>query len=370
MRILLSALLLISWIHGFGQASQPNEVKDCEIVTSQTIDRLSEDLKRQQLDSFDLIVNEWVRLCGITECTQRLIILKSIKDHQPIEAAIQLYLENNFHRELKYRIENAKRINFGYIYAHSKAYFDFVPLRHQIDSIIAEESSMLLKTNTLNPDEKLFCLMFTGDILAFDKEIKKSEYDKSFTKQLLLKNHREKSNQFIAYTLYTGMYRPLRPNSIFSNSPMIGLTFGSPLKHKLLVELGIKFRININDASFNYYALGDTNFVNSDLSVFFGGTIGYKLYESEKLILIPKIGIGLESVDTGLSEPVTNSQQGTELDIETLHLSLGLSALTPVSKRSYLGIGMNYHYCPYQWDKNLLTQFDNNLLSAEVFWRF
>jgi hypothetical protein len=299
-----------------------------------------------------------------------LIIFKNIKDNKPIDSAIQVYLKNNFHRELKYRIENAKRINFGYIYSGSKAYFDFVPLRHPIDSIIAEESLNLLKTNTLKPDEKLLCIMFSGDIEGFDKEIKKTEYDKSYTKQYLTKKYRERSNQIIAYTFYSGMFMPIGRHNIFSYSPIAGLTFSTPLNYKLMVELGIKFRFNINDGSFNYFALGDTNFVNSDLSIFFGGTIGYKIYESEKLILIPKVGIGLESVDTGLSEPINNSQETKEFDIETLHLSFGLSAMTPVLRRSYLGVGLNYHYCPYQWDKNLLNKFENNLLSAEVFWRF
>lgn len=370
MRIILGILFLTTWITGYGQTAHSNEIKDCEYLTIKTIDRLSEDLKQNRLDSFDLFINDWINQCGIAECTQRLIILKNIKDKKPLEASIQVYLENNFHRVLKNRIEDAKRINFGYIYSNSKAYFGFIPLRHQIDSIIAEESIKLLKYNTLNPDEKLMCIMFSGNVEGFDKEIKKSEYNASYIKQLLTKNYREKSNKWIAYTFYSGMFRPLRSNDIFSNSPMVGLTFSSPLSYKLIVELGMKFRMNINDASFNYYALGDTNYVNSAVSVFFGGSIGYKIYESEKLILVPKLGIGLESVDTGISEQLTNSQEEKEHDIETIHLSLGLSAMTPVFKRSYVGIGFNYHYCPYQWDKNLLNKFENNLVSAEVFWRF
>jgi hypothetical protein len=151
---------------------------------------------------------------------------------------------------------------------------------------------------------------------------------------------------------------------------MFGLTFSSPLSNKLIVELGIKFRININDGSFNYYALGDTNHVNSDVSIFFGGLIGYKIYECKKFILIPKFGVGLESVSTGISEKMNNSQDKTYHDIETIHFSFGLSAMTPVFRKSYIGIGINYHYCPYQFDTNLYTKFDNNLISTEIFWRF
>jgi len=94
------------------------------------------------------------------------------------------------------------------------------------------------------------------------------------------------------------------------------------------------------------------------------------LGKRKKMILISKLGVGLESVSTGISENKNNSQDKTFHDIETINLSLGLSAITPVFKKSYIGIGINYHYCPYHLDKNLLTKFDNNLISTEIFWRF
>ena len=49
--------------------------------------------------------------------------------------------------------------------------------------------------------------------------------------------------------------------------------------------------------------------------------VGYKIYESEKLIVVPKFGVGLESVSTGLSKQKKNTQDKTYYDIETLHLS-------------------------------------------------
>ena len=185
-----------------------------------------------------------------------------------------------------------------------------------------------------------------------------------------MKNHREYYNEFLTFTIYTGFFTPINKNDIFSTSPMLGFTLSSPLKNKLLIDFGFKFRINVNDGAFSYYALGDTNSVNSNVSFFLGGLFGYKIYESKKLALIPKFGIGLESVDTGISEKKNNSQDQTYHNVETIHLSLGLSAMTPVFKKSYIGIGVNYHYCPYQFDKNLLNKFENNLISAEIFWRF
>ena len=212
--------------------------------------------------------------------------------------------------------------------------------------------------------------MFSGNIEGFEKEIKKHEYNDGHLKPFLLKKDRDDHNKWMAYYIYLGSYRPISSKDVFSYAPMIGLTISSPLSHKIMVELGAKFRLNLNDGSFKYYAKGDTNQVNSATSIFLGGLIGYKIYESDKLILVPKLGIGLESVDTGITEKGKNSDTEKSKDIETLHLSLGMSAMTPVFKTSYIGIGINYHYCPYQWDKNLLTKLDNNLLSTEIFLRF
>jgi hypothetical protein len=370
MRLIFTLALTIIWIGSFGQSNKSEEIPDCEVLTLNVVNQLSEKLELNQLDSFDIIINDWINSCSISECTQRLIIIKNILDKEESKGSIRTYFENEFHLVLKYRIEDSKKINYGYIYSGYKAYYGYVPLRHSIDSIVQRISINLLKGDHLSPDEKLICIMFSGDTEKFEKEIKSHEYNESYIKQYLLRNFRDNNNSWLAYTIYTGVYRPISSNDIFTYSPMFGLTFSSPLRNKLIVELGIKFRLNVNDKSFDYYALGVTNNVNSDVSIFFGGLVSYKLYEREKLILLPKVGVGLETVDTGLSEEKDNSEDKKYLDIETIHLSFGISAMTPVFRKSYLGLGLNYHFCPYGLDENLLTDFDNNLISAELFWRF
>lgn len=371
MRIIIAFLMLTIWLDVMGQSNNSdNEILDCEKLTLKTINKLTNDFNYNQLDSFDHYINAWTMQCGISECTQRLIILKKMIDKNPSEVYIRTYFENNFHGVLRNRIEDSRRINFGYLYTDSKAYYGFVPLRHEIDSIVMEESVKLFNSNTLNADERLICLMFIGDIEGFDNEITKHEYDKGFIKPYLLKNYREYNNSWLGYNIYTGVFRPINTKYVFTYSPLIGFSISSPLSNKFIFETGVKFRININDGSFQYYALGDTNRVNSDVSVFIGVLIGYKMYESEKLIVVPKLGIGLESVDTGLSERKNNSQEKTYYNIETIHLSIGLSALMPVLRRNYIGAGIHYHYCPYQLDKNLYSVFDSNLISTEIFWRF
>ena len=369
MRLIYILIFVVIWINSFGQNNR-NEIPDCEVLTLNVVNQLSEKLEKNQLDSFDIIINNWIKACSTSECTQRLIILKNIMDNEKSINSIRTYFEHDFHYLFKNRIKDSKRIDYGYIYYANKAYYGYVPLRHSIDSIVQKISLDLLKKERLTSDERLICIMFSGDTERFEKEIKSHKYKESFIKQYLFDNHRDNLNRWLSYTIYSGVFRPISTNDVFTYSPMIGLTFSSPISNKLIVELGMKVRININDDSFNYYALGDTNYVNSDYSIFFGGLVSYKMYESEKLILLPKFGIGLESVDTGISEKKDYSNDKVYYNVNTVHLSLGLSAMTPIFQKSYLGFGINYHYCPYQLDDNLYTDFDSNLISAEVFWRF
>lgn len=371
MRKKLTLTLFLFWNGSFGQTKEPlPSISDCEILTSIALNRLEHAYLNNTLDATESILNEWIRPCGITEFTQRFVILKNIMNNKPALTDIHTYFDNGLQYVFSNRIEDSKRIDFGYIYTNSKAYYGYVPLRHPMDSISIALSLQALKTKVLTADEKLICILFSGELDTFREEMKKNEYRKSYIKETELKKFRDYANNGLAYVLYAGYFTSIRTDNIFSYSPMVGLIFSSPLRNKVVVELGVKFRFNVKDGYFDYTALGTTNQVNSDVSIFLGTLVGYKIYERDNLIVIPKFGVGLESVDTGLSKKKKNTNETTYYNLETIHLSLGLSAMTPILKKSYMGIGVNYHYCPYQLDNNLRTKFNNNLVSTEMFWRF
>ncbi|MBK9396900.1 MAG: hypothetical protein IPN55_06555 [Saprospiraceae bacterium] len=132
----------------------------------------------------------------------------------------------------------------------------------------------------------------------------------------------------------------------------------------------MKFRLNINDENFDYYALGIINDVNSKLGFSIGLAGGYKIFENENLIIIPKIALGYESISTGLREYDEESEETFFHNVETLHSSIGLSVLKPIFRRNYIGMEVNYHYCPYGFDDDLISKFDNSAYSFEIFFRF
>jgi len=47
-----------------------------------------------------------------------------------------------------------------------------------------------------------------------------------------------------------------------------------------------------------------------------------------------------------------------------------MSAMTPIFNRFYIGAELTYNYNAYQLDKRLLSDINNNSLSAEIYLRF
>lgn len=375
LRFTLLFILIASFLFGQDnnvkkQLTAKREIIDCELITLNAIDLLSEQLLSNNRDTFKLIVNEWTKSCGESECAQRLLIIDAIRNNEPSLELIQNYLNNGYHYNWTSRLYNSKKSNYAYIYSNKALYYEFVPLRHRIDSVCISLSKKILEQDSLTSDEKLICIKFSGEMEESNKEINKKEYNDSYIKQYVIKENFQYYNSGIGYSFYTGIYRPIGTNNIFNNSPILGFTFSSPLAYKFIVELGVKFRININDNDFLFYAFGDTNTVNSDVGVFFGGYFGYKIYEKDKIIILPKFGIGVESVSTGLSKKENNSEETNYYNVETVHLSLGVSVMRQIFKRNYIGLEITYHYCPYQTVKSLYTEFNNNSLSAEVSFRF
>jgi len=378
MKVNLTIIFILTWVNLFGQTDSvsfsPKLLQtpvDCEVVALNATDRLSKCLLDNNFESYDAIVNEWIKMCGFSEYTQRLIILKSIIHHKNSSDAIKTYFQFRFYIKYADRVSASKKANYGYEYSSSKEDYGFIPLRLPLDSIIVRKSAELLKSNSLSPDERLICKLFLEDIDEFDKECKKSEYKGSFIQDFRKERLKEYSENMFWFGLNAGVYGSIGKEHIFGNNPLLGLTFGGKIKKNLSIEVALKMRLNYNDKPFNFLAFEDTNTVNSDMSIFMGGLFGYKLVDKNNFSIESKLGFGLESVNTGLSKSDGPTSQDREYyDLSTIHLSLGFAALVPVFEIHRIGLEITYHFCPYGANSNLLTKFDNSALSAEIFYRF
>ncbi len=346
------------------------EIINCETVAFNAADLIYEQWSIANFDSCDLITNEWIALCGSGEFIRRMVIIEHILQNKEVTDSIQSYISKEFYLKFRWRSMDSKRADFGNYYTKNEGYFDFVPLRHPLDSLLFKSASDILRSDTLSDDERLICTLFSGDTERFESAVLKKEYKNSHIGSYARKKLSNDRQRWLMFNIYTGVFHPIGKEQIFSFSPTIGLSVTSPMMYKLIGELGFKIRINLNDNEFKYYALGDTNLVNSGTSIFLGGFLGYTLFSNDKITIIPKIGIGLEDVDTGLSRDKDNSDQTEYFNLKTIHLSGGITAMVPVRIANFIGLGLSYHYCPYQWDKNLYTKISNHQISAELFYRF
>ncbi len=342
----------------------------CEKAALKNAHELALKFTNLEFNSIDRSISEWQDICGINEINSRSRIIQNIIKGVSADDIIREYINSDFHYVFKYRMEYSSYSDYEYLFEDYRTYFDFIPLRHPIDSALMLRCRELFKSKTLSPDESLILILFSGDVKNFERESKKTNYKKGYIPGFMAADKRIMADKEMGILLYGGMYTPLSESKVFGVNPTIGLGLTSPMKWKFFWEASIKFRIHINDENFDFIALGDTNNVNSDLGFFAGLFLGYKIYESEQFSLIPKFGIGLEYIGTGLEGYTDESEEPEYYNIETLHTSVGISLLKPIFRRNYIGLEVSYHYSPYNWEKNLVTKFDNSAYSVELIFRF
>lgn len=163
--------------------------------------------------------------------------------------------------------------------------------------------------------------------------------------------------------------------------------YSSKLSNQFIYDLGVKIRVNSNDRSFDYLLYDEIQTVNSGVSLSFGGNLGYKIYDNNKFIIAPKVGLYYEATSTGLTE-VTSDYYDDYYDdyyyddydqpansvqfhnVNSMRLNAGLTVMRHLAKKKYLGIEAAYHYISYDWEKNLLTEIQSNYASLQMFFRF
>jgi hypothetical protein len=364
---------------GFNNSSVAQNVKtidfsfDCEKEVKKLIDIPFDFETKIGLDSISLQLSKLKFNCGETEFSSRFNILLKISQKINVDSEIIQYYTNEFDSKYRYRLDASKSVDFGFRYAGNEGYFGFLPLKHPLDSLLIQTAKeLLLSQPDISKDEKLICLLFSGNLDNYYKELKRNKSQDRKTPNSKINFPYDDPRYNVHFTLYVGSYTNIGKNKFFGTNPVIGISLGSPLVHKFSFDLFIKFRLNVNDKPFDYFALEKFNTVNSKLA-FSGGIIGsYKLFETNRNLILGKIGVGGENIMTGLDIKTKNgnSTSTESFDVETLHLSIGFSYAKTIKFSKYIGVGINYHLTPYGWDKNLKTKLDYSALSLETFYRF
>lgn len=89
---------------------------DCEIITQKAINKLAFELKNKNFLVFDSVLDNWINICGISEGTQRLLIIEALINGEESESLIHEYFESNYEYYFADRVKFTKKRNYGYIY--------------------------------------------------------------------------------------------------------------------------------------------------------------------------------------------------------------------------------------------------------------
>lgn len=377
------------------QAQQEN----CESISEISLDRLTPLLDKNDFSQVDVLLTTIESVCGVSEVTQRIRIIRLIIDKQPADAAIDDYLNNQLDVKFTVRLDNADDENFKTIYESNKAAFDFIPLGHPIDLLTKQKATALLNSSSynLNPKEELICLLFADRIHDFYNELDKRQAqvpvqtqtgsDEILTTTSSTKVKKTQNNPIQeakergGIVLSAGAYMPLgATNPVFKNNAVLGISVMSPLSHAFIFEGMLKIRVNSNDRDFDYMLRDEIYTINSKATYFMGGSVGYKVYDNEKYIIYPKIGIAFESTNTGLSETIYNDNSYDEYgdqtsytrynNLNTVNFAPGVTFMRYVAGKTFMGLNVNYHYSPYHMNNNLETEIFNSYASVEFFMRF
>ncbi|WP_286859538.1 MULTISPECIES: hypothetical protein [Sphingobacterium] len=362
------------------QKTQAQET--CEKHTAEILPLITGALNNNEFDKITPLLNTLQASCGVTEFGQRLRILLLIIDKKDCGTEIERYIGNQLDKTFVQRLDAADRGDFAQQYEQNKSIYNFFPLRHPLDNLIKIRARALLSSTnySLNDRERDILHLFADTDSPEDEPAPQNTEQPKSRPQVYGNRSRSK----LGYVPLVGVMSPLGgTNKIFGTNFMFGFMLMSSLERKFIFEGGFNVRINSNDKNIAYNYEGSDVTINSSATGFIGGSVGYKIFDNEKCILIPKGIIGIDITDTGITESVYSDgyydPDGYYYDggyndrmvtINNVHLGLGFSSLFQMKNKKYVGIEVAYHYAPYDASSKVLTPIQSNYGTAAFFFRF
>lgn len=347
----------------------------CETLVTASLQRLPSVLVKNDFNQLQTIINTLKGGCDKNELALRLEITQQLVLQQNTDLSIKAYLDGRYDDILVQRFDDAASKKANEQYRRNPEKYQYFPLNHKVDSLLKLKAQALLSSEsyTLNPRETAIVYLFADYIDNFYDEL-----DKTPKKRPIIDKIKEADKMKDAPTIgvHAGIFSPLQRNTAYGVAPAFGLSLMGPFSNLFIPELSYKFRVH-EAAPFDMKYKGEIREVSPRSSHFISLGIGYKVYDSGKIIVLPKLNSGLGFIWTGLSESYYqedeygNEERNTSYkNINTWQNSIGVASMLHIKRKTYIGLETNYHFIPYSWDSRLKSNIPSHYVSLDLFIRF
>jgi len=339
-------------------------VQDCKTIAYNSQAILS-GYSISETDSINQILTIWENRCGINEPILRLKILQHI--HSKAFAGTALYQRylDDFASTFKNRIAASRESDYHKTFEYNNIYFDYVPLQSKFDKWTKTIAQNLLKKQQKGTSEYLFCLLLSEEIEKFEAERKLKAYKDNFVATHISDKEYDVLKDEVKINFIIGAWIPLgKLKPTFTTSPLLGFHSGFNFSNSVKIEIGAEFRLHIDNKPFQIEAEGTATEVKSKVGFVVGFWFSkeFKLKRNMLLGMVGGIGIGI--LDTDLKK--NSNDDSNNYAIETADFSLGVNVRRRISRSIDIGLNLSYHYAPYNWDSQLVSNLGNQYLSLSL----
>lgn len=325
-----------------------------------------------QTDYVSKILDRWEISCGKSEAIQRVRILFAIQDGSFDAANYDNYYSTKLYDySRRVYISNDTSIDNTNQYQRYKGHYDYVPLNGAFDQWTQKLATVLKHTQEESSDAYLLCVLFSDGPEAFHDLLRKNKRSESHIRKQVFRQYYNRWNSGITLTLIGGTWFPLKnDHTDFGTSPQIGIRCGIPIGKQLRVGLGTMVKIWTDRNKFEIDFNNQDTLTKSLSSFTLGAFLEKSFPIKDKFFLDLNMGAALESLATEFKKPETSNQESETISIETINFTLGTNFRVKIGKTKSLGLNLNYHFVPFNLDKELTTKLNSQALSANLLYRF
>lgn len=372
---LITSFLLFSFVYGQNDTLTTYNTDSLRAirVTEQVQDLFIHQFTQNNFEQFFPTIDLWIDSCGYHEPTLRTIIMEELLQKQNMELAVQDYFNEGYYEIFRNRVTDAQEFNYHDFYIDNVVYYGYLPLNSPLDTMLINRAKFL-KDSTFNSiDEKLITHLFTGEISDFEILAIKKEHKNSVIGSYMRKEYRKERDQYPALIIGTGVHFPFGSSKNLGASHKLTIGYSTPMYAKWMVDFSMNFKFAYQPQNYIFYALDYLHKIKAKTAGDFSVITGFKMVDfyvnkNTKLLIHPKVGFGFEFITTKIVEEISEEEFRNYFP-STLNLTMGFTTMISAGKTSYYGLGIYYHFIPYNWDKRVRTKFDQNYMSIDLFWR-